>query len=192
MKNAKAIQRVQVVGVSDEERALVDALAAAQVLTDPKKRHFKTKLDVALVGCPDGTRMRSFLKMLLMMYEPKCRQSVKFHPLLRHGGGMVLNPESLIVNHGSTLASDLLDEMRDAVGMGYKAIILSTHLPCRKARNNGISPLAVIGSLAKAKARIKEEIPGITVVCVLQVNSEELYFFSKTKFEAWLKEHKLK
>lgn len=184
MEKATAL-RVQPLELNDEERSLVNELVLAGVLTDPEKCHFQDKLDVVLVGCPDGTRMRSFLDMLLKMYEPKFRSSVQFHILPRHGGGLVLSKGSALIKRKSTLADDLIEEVRDAATMGYRAIVLSTHLPCRKARMNGVGPLTVIGALAEAKARIKRAVEGVTVVCVLQVNNKELYFFSKTKFEAW-------
>lgn len=180
--------RVATLGMNREEEDLVNELVRIEVLEKLEKHHFEQKLDIVTITCPDGTRIRHTLKLLLRMYAKCNRNGVNYHPLTHHGSGLILVPNSSLVKKNHTTDIDFLYQIKTAVcDIGYKSIALINHLPCKMARNNNIRAIEVVNALVKAKARIKEGVNGATVACLLQVASKDLYFMSKTRFNKWRK-----
>lgn len=182
------ISRIIALEMNREETEVIRELERLGILESLDTHHFKKKLDITTITCPDGTRIRHTFKLLLDMYDEKERNGVNYHPLTHHGSGLILVPNSSLVKNGHTTDTDFLDQIKMAVhGIGYRSVALVNHLPCKMARNNDIRAIEVIDALAQAKKRIKKEIGDVTVACLLQIASDKLLFMSKGKYEKWKK-----
>lgn len=184
--------------MNETERLFIDRLVAAKVLDSPKHHHFDDKFASAIVCCPDGTKIGYTQKLLREMYDTKLRGYVQHHLLTHHGGALVLALNSPVITSGHTTDVDMIEQIKMSVSMGYKSIIVLVHLPCVMARTHNMSPMDMIDALVRAKQRIKENIPDITVACFVQCTRESekpgkihesLYFFSKTSYMNWKKEN---
>lgn len=175
--------------LSQEERKVMRILKEEGVLQDMSKKHFLGKDDVVAICCPDGRQfVRGIFTPFMNMYDET--HKISFHPLPRHGGTLVLDECSPLVHPGHTTDKDLVNDIKDAIEMGYKAICLINHFPCGMARKHNIHPMHIVESLVSAKKRIKrkEGLDMITVACFLQVTDDEqrdMYYISYDKFLSW-------
>jgi hypothetical protein len=195
MEKAKVLSQILHPKVMDEtEQAFIEKMVAAKVLDSLEKHHFHDKFSSAIVCCPDGTKIGHTQNLLRDMYEKNVRKYVQHHLLTHHGGALLLSPDSPIVKVGHTTDVDMIEQIKMSVGMGYNSLITLIHLPCAMARAHKMSPMEMFDAFVKAKKRIKEHLPEVTVACFVQCTiagknpeeiSESLYFFSKSKYMAW-------
>jgi len=175
--------------LSEEEGAVMRVLKEEGLLEDMSKKHFCGKEDVVAVCCPDGRQfIRGIFAPFMNMYDET--HMISFHPLPRHGGTLVLDERSPLVHPGHTTDVDLINDIKDAIEMGYKALCLVNHFPCGMARKHNIHPMRIVESLMTAKERIKrkEGLDAMTVACFLQVTDGEqrdMYYISYDKFLSW-------
>lgn len=173
-----------------KEREVLEALKKEGLLQDLSKKHFRGKEDVVVVGCPDGRQfVRGIFNSFMDMYDET--HKISFHPLLRHGGTLVLDAHSPLVLPGHTTDKDLIHDIKDAIEMGYKAICLVNHFPCGMARKHNIHPMRIIESLMRAKERIKrkEGLDRVTVACFLQVtdgDERSISYISYDKYHKYI------
>lgn len=149
-------QRIQPEAMNSSEQRVVEKLIKEGVAVDPKQHYFDRKLASIIIRCPDGTKSSYLLDLLKEVYKPQMRQHLQHHDFTKHGGAILLAPDSPIIPKGRTTDIDLLDDIDFSVKKGFRSIILTAHFPCAMARHNNMPPFTVIDSLVQAKNRIKE------------------------------------
>lgn len=161
---------------------------------------------VAVVKCSDGQQS---LDILLKHADAQKKNPVKrklspceyanVHVFAGHGGALRIPRNSPINKRGRTTDIDLMDQIKEAYGMGYKKIVLYTHAPCKKATSQGLNIVDIIDLLIQAKYRLKSKIKGISVACFLHVDYQQdnskrkrTYFISKELYLLWRKNNRTK
>src|SRR3989338_7380679 len=108
-----------------------------------------------VVTCADG-RHFSDIFMHHDRIQQSCREKPLIHPLSRHGGALLLAPNSPLVREGSTAQEDLFAEIVEAMDwIKIRKIVLSAHYRCGKASSCRVDAAQTIQLLFAAKKSVK-------------------------------------
>ncbi len=97
----------------------------------------------------------------------------RIHTFSCHGGGLMLDPNFAYHQQVRDVSTYWLNEVGEAFSDGISTCYLLTHVPCKRAWRFGLSARDQVRSLIAAKDRLKTEIPGLKVGCLMQIDRGE-------------------
>ena len=179
--------------ITVEEYQLLRALRRAGVLQDLHMGEIEPECVIGIF-CADGHRFDDGYQ------HTKCVCGKNIHPLTKHGGALVLADDSpfavtvrgeFAIHHDQALLADTEDAMRIK---NTPHILSYAHFPCVKATSEGLTMLQVFEHHIQAKDRLRREIKGCDVRCLIHVDylghlkdrrRFASYFFNRERFLNW-------
>lgn len=178
--------------LDDENKVHFKNLRNGEVLRDVEGHRLDGRIGV--VTCGDGHQICDILEHQAAVCGEFCEDPV-IHVLALNGGALLIPEDSPLNTDFPAKDLMLLEEMRVACEVKNLGVIaLYTHYPCAMARREALSLPKQLDLLARAKRRVKKEMPAIKVACFCHVDHCELsgeqkrrtYYFDEEQFNSWL------
>lgn len=178
--------------ISEGDQALIDQWCRSKVLQRINPNRLERRSGLIAVMCPDGDRFDDwFTWEKILQMRPGKRERPFVHPLLRHGGALVLAPSFPKKRSGGTLDCDLIDEILEAQEMKrVREVGLYVHAPCGKAEKLEIGIIRQMEMLLfEAVPRLREIIGKEFVTPFFHAEyrsgRKKSYYLSRSNWEEW-------
>lgn len=168
--------------LTSDDREIYLYLRGKGLLKDVDAHRINLTDGAILVTCADGDQLPD----IFGNFSEAClahRATPRVHVLGLNGGALLL-PRDTPLNTANREDLVLLSHIRTAIKLkNIRTVALYAHAPCGAAGLAKLSLLEVVNMLAKAKARVKEEIPESKVACFMHVDrgaeeGKRTYFIS--------------
>ena len=185
--------------MTPEDYRFIRQLREARALDDFRPERIRSQDGDCVIGvfCSDGHRFNDKYGFL---HDCGCEKHI--HVITRNGGSLVLPEQSPLATkqRGGLVIHkdmDLLDEIEESCRIKRTGTIISfAHLACAKARSAGLDASEVTRLHIAAKDRLREELPGRRISCLIHVDyighdrceherRFATYFLNRNNLAAW-------